>query len=186
MEWILCRVVESSCFLTRNIAPHISLHDPPYHKTMKKYEDFEGMEAFLFTPRKFAIRTWFCNCLQYPCLFDILVEYNPNRHGQGMMSVFPSQPLCLVLSTSDQDFVSFQPIWCHPHTQIRTILFSRCTNKHSQWETFSQPYFNRIFSNCLFHNSPANGWSYRFRSRGTTGSSMLDHDFGHLCFGRRI
>ena len=23
MEWILCRVVESSCFLTRNIAPHI-------------------------------------------------------------------------------------------------------------------------------------------------------------------
>ena len=26
-------------------------------------------------------------------------------------------------STSDQDFVSFQPILCHPHTQIRIILF---------------------------------------------------------------
>ena len=25
-----------------------------------------------------------------------------------------------------------------------------------------------------------------FLSRGTTGSSILDHDFGHLCFGRRI
>ena len=27
--------------------------------------------------------------------------------------------------------------------------FSRCTNKQSQLETFSQPCFNRIFSNCL-------------------------------------
>ena len=33
--------------------------------------------------------------------------------------------------------------------------FSRCTNKHSQLETFSQQYFNRNFSNCLSHNSPA-------------------------------
>ena len=51
---------------------------------------------------------------------------------------------------------------------------------------FSQPCFKRIFSNCLSHNSPAKGWPYRFRSRGTTGSSMLDHDLGHLCRGRRI
>ena len=28
-----------------------------------------------------------------------------------------------VLSTLDQGFVSFQPILCHPHTQIRIILF---------------------------------------------------------------
>ena len=64
--------------------------------------------------------------------------------------------------------------------------FSRCTKRHSQLETFSQPYFNKIFSNCLSHNSPAKGWPYRFRSRGTTGSSILDHDLGHLCRGRRI
>ena len=51
---------------------------------------------------------------------------------------------------------------------------------------FSQPCFNRIFSNCFSHNSPAKGWPYKFRSRGTTGSSILDHDFGHLCRGRRI
>ena len=25
-----------------------------------------------------------------------------------------------------------------------------------------------------------------FRPRGTAGSSMLDHDFGHWCFGGRI
>ena len=64
--------------------------------------------------------------------------------------------------------------------------FSRCTKKHSQLETFSQPCCNRIFSNCLSHNTPARRWPYRFRSRGTTGSSILDHDLGHLCRGRRI
>ena len=36
------------------------------------------------------------------------------------------------------------------------------------------------------HNSPAEGWPYRFLSRGTTGSSILDHDLGHLCRGRRM
>ena len=64
--------------------------------------------------------------------------------------------------------------------------FSRGTNKHSQVETFSQPYFNKISSNCLSHNSPAKGWPYRFRSRGTTGSSIRDHDISHLCRGGRI
>ena len=64
--------------------------------------------------------------------------------------------------------------------------FWRCTNKQSQLETFSQPYFNRIFSNCLYHNSPDKGWPYRFRSRETTLSSILDHDFSHLSRGRRI
>ena len=48
MELILCEVVESFCLPTRNIVPHTSLHDLPYHKTMKKYEDFEGMDAFLY------------------------------------------------------------------------------------------------------------------------------------------
>ena len=43
-----------------------------------------------------------------------------------------------------------------------------------------------LSQNYLSHNSPARGWPYRFRSRGTTGSSMLDHDLGHLCFGRRL
>ena len=50
MEKILCGVVESSCFLTHNIAPRISSHDLPYPKTMKKYEEFEGMEIFSTPP----------------------------------------------------------------------------------------------------------------------------------------
>ena len=44
-------------------------------------------------------------------------------HDQGKMLVLPNGLLCWVVSTSDQDFVSFKPILCHPHTQIRIILF---------------------------------------------------------------
>ena len=50
MEWILCRVVVSSCSPTHNIVPHTSLHDPPCHTTMKKYEYFEGMVIFSNPP----------------------------------------------------------------------------------------------------------------------------------------
>ena len=35
MEYILCRVVESSCLPTHSIFPHISWHDLPDHKAMK-------------------------------------------------------------------------------------------------------------------------------------------------------
>ena len=72
MEEILYRVVASSCSPTHNIVPHISLHDQPCHKTMKKYEDFEGMVISLLTPRKFWIQTWFCNFQQYLCLFHCI------------------------------------------------------------------------------------------------------------------
>ena len=142
------------------------------------------MVISLLPSRKFAIQTWLCNCPQYLCLFHIVFVCSPRMHDQGKMLVLPNRLHYWV--ASDQCFVSFQPILCHAHTQIRIILFSRCTNKHSQLETFSLPCFKRIFSSCLAHNSPAKGWPYRFRSRGTTGSSTLDHDFGHLCCGRRI
>ena len=49
MEWILCRVVESSCLLTHNIVPHISWHDLPYHRTTKKYENSRSTEVFQFS-----------------------------------------------------------------------------------------------------------------------------------------
>ena len=60
------------------------------------------------------------------------------------------------------------------------------TNRHSQFGTYSHLSFNQTSSNCRFHNSPAKGWPYEFLSRGTTGASILDHDLGHLCRGRRI
>ena len=94
MEQILCRVVESSCLPTHNIATHISLHDPPYHKTMKKHEDFEGMVISLLHQLKFAIQTWFCNGQHYPCLFHIVVECTPSIHDPGKMLVLPNRLLC--------------------------------------------------------------------------------------------
>ena len=81
------------------------------------------MVVFLFHPLKFAIRTWFCNCPQYLCLFGILVECTASFHDPGKMLVLPNRLLCEVISTLDQYFVSFQPNLCHPHTQIRIILF---------------------------------------------------------------
>ena len=94
MEQILCRVVESSCLPTHNIVPHISLHDPPYHKTMKKYEDFEELVISVISPQKFAIQTWFCNCPQYLCLFGSVVECSPIIHDPGKMLVLPHRLLC--------------------------------------------------------------------------------------------
>ena len=94
MEKILYRVAESSCSPTHNIVPHTSLHDQPCHKTMKKYEYFEGMVISLIHPQKFAIQTWFCNCPQYLCLFRIVVECIPSIHDQGKMLVLPNQLLC--------------------------------------------------------------------------------------------
>ena len=111
MELILCRVVESSCVLTHNIVPHISWRDLPCHRTTKRYADFPSMVIFPLLLRKFWIQTWFCNCLQYLCFFHIVFECTSRKHDQGMMLVLPNQFLCLVLSTSDQCFVSFQPIF---------------------------------------------------------------------------
>ena len=123
MELTLCRVVESSGLPNHNIAPHISSHDQPCHKTMKKYEDFEGMVVFLLLP-PFTIRTWFCNCPQYLCLFGILVECTPSIHDPGKMLVLPNQLHCQVVSTSDQDFV-FPANFVSSTCTDKNNLFSR-------------------------------------------------------------
>ena len=111
----------------------------------------------------------------------------PKKHGRGMMLARPNRLLSSVLSTLGQCFIPPQPVLSRPHTQTRMVLFlSLQISIPNLVGTFSQLYFKKMFSNCLFLNSPAKGWPYRFRSRGTTGSSILDHDFGHLSRGRRI
>ena len=185
MELILCGVVESSCLPTHNIVPHTSLHDPPHHKTMKKYEDFEGMKVFLFLPLKFAIRTWPCNCPQYLCLFGIVVECIPSFHDPGKMLVLPNQLLYWVFSTSDWYSVSFQPIWCDPHTQVRTILFHGVQRDIPNVE-FSPSHVSIGFSQIAFPIMVLLKDDRTDSAQGTTGSSILGHDLGHLCRGRRI
>ena len=69
------------CQIAISFHTHTSLHDQPCHKTMKKYEDLERMVVSLLPPRKFVIRTWFCNCQQYLCLFHIVFEYIPSNRS---------------------------------------------------------------------------------------------------------
>ena len=61
---------------------------------MKKYKNSRSMEVVRFLPRKIVIQTWFYNCQQYICLFDMVFEYIPGIHDQGMTLVLPNQLLC--------------------------------------------------------------------------------------------
>ena len=46
LHWSGGRVAGSSCLPAHNIAPHISSHDPPYLKTMKKYEGLREKDGW--------------------------------------------------------------------------------------------------------------------------------------------
>ena len=70
-------------------------------------------------------------------------------------------------------------------------LFSRCTQRHSQLETFSQPYFNQIaFPLTVLPKDDRTDDFFQEERLDlpywTVGSSILDHDSGHLCRGGRI
>ena len=148
MELILCRVVESSCLPTHNIVPHISWHDLPGNKTTKKYANSQSMEVFQFTPRKFVIQTWPCICQQYLCLFHVVFECSPSYHDQGKMW-FSQIDFFMSTFHVGSMFVSFQPILCHPHTQIRTILFHDEQRDIPNLE-FSPIHVSRGFSQIAF------------------------------------
>ena len=107
-------------------------------------------------------------------------------HVQGMMLVLPNPTSLLSIFHIGSRFCFFPANFMSSTYTDKNNPFSRCMKRHSQFGIFSQPCFNRIFSNCLSHNSPAKRRPNRFRSRGTTGSSILDHDFGHLCRGGRL
>ena len=157
MELILCGVVESSCLLTHNIVPHISWHGPPCHMTTKKYAYLPTMVIFQLLLRKFWIQTWFCNCPQYLCLFHIVIEYIP-RYTYSKKNVGSPKSTSLFNTFHIELIFCFFPANLMSSTNTdKNSPFSRCTNKHSQLETFSQPYFTRIFSNCLHHDNPSKG-----------------------------
>ena len=122
-EQILPSVVETFCWITHNIAPHISLHDLAYHKTMEKYEKSQSMEAFLFLPREFAIQTWFCKWVQSKYTWSRKDVESPK-----------STSFCSVIFESDHRFVSCQPILRDPHTQMRTTLFDDVRISIPNWK----------------------------------------------------
>ena len=118
--------------------------------------------------------------------FTLSLSAPPGTHDQRKMLVLPNRLLHLSNFHIGLIFCFSPANYMSSAYTDKNNPFSRCANRHFQLETFSPPCFNRIFSNCLSNKSPAKGWPYRFRSRRTTGSSILDHDLGHLCRGRRI
>ena len=139
------------------------------------------MVIFLFSPRKFANRTWFCNCPQYICLFHIVIEYIASIHDQGKMLVLPNRLLSWVISTSDQGSVSFQSILFHPHTLIRIILFLgvRISILHLE---FSPSHVSIGFAQIAFSIIVL----LKDDRTDSVQEERLGHDFGHLCRGRQI
>ena len=100
---------------------------------------------------------------------------------QGKMLVLPNPLLYCVLSTSDQYCVSFQTILCHPHTQIRIIL---CNDVQRDIPNlgYSPSHVSIGFLKLPFPLQSCQRMTVQIPlSRRTTGSSILDHDFGHLC-----
>ena len=90
VELRLCVTVGSFYSPVRNIFPRISLHYLPCLRTMKKCSRQVSLNkaAFLQRQQRSWIPTYFCDCLQYLCLSDILKGCNPNFRGQGMMLAF--------------------------------------------------------------------------------------------------
>ena len=187
-----CRIVVESFYSpVRNIFPRISLHDLPCHRTMKRQCMSQVSLELLFlvifhssgsNPRfehssviirnilanlTFSLSATQINMVKKWCWFSQVNDFHEYFPHRIYVLFFPAS----LLSSTYTD---------------RKSPFSRLTNKHSQTGTFSQPCFNRTFSNCRSHDSLARGWPHRFRSRRTTGSHILDHDFGHLCSSRRI
>ena len=75
--------------------------------------------------------------------------------------------------------------WVHPkYTWSKNVVDSR----HSQFGTLSYLSSNKFKGRFFFflHCNLTSVWPCKFHSTGTTWSSMLDLDFGHLCRSRRI
>ena len=90
-------------------------------------------------------------------LFHFVFECNPSKHDRGMMQILTSRT-CLLSSFHIGSIFCFFPANFLSSTYTdKNNPFSWCTNRYSQLGTFSQPFCNRIFSNCLSHNSPAKG-----------------------------
>ena len=124
----------------------------------------------------------FCTREPYLRLVYTRVECIPSTPGQEMMLVLSDQRDSSTSSAWDRDFEFFR----HPRTQTRIQLADDAQISTPSLVLSPIHLPTELFQVVFPHRKPASGWPCRFRSRGTTASSMLDHDLGHLCRGRRI
>ena len=98
-------------------------HDLPYSKTTKRIDFFRAWKFFSCSCGIFGIKLGSVFVNNIFAYFTMSLSTSQENIYLRNMLVLSNRLLCWVLSTSDQDFVSSQPIWCDPHTQIRTYLF---------------------------------------------------------------
>ena len=130
---LLSRLV---CQLT--ISFHTFLHDQPAPPAEIRDSNMVlQLSNNIFAYFALSLSAFQVHMIQERCWFsqiDFFIEYFPHR--------------IKILFLSSQFFMS------STYTDKNNPL-SRCTKRHSQFGNFSQPCFNRIFSYCLSHNSPA-------------------------------
>ena len=146
---------------------------------------FPAQVIFQLQQQKFVIRTFLCTDQWLSRSLYIHVQCIPDTHGREMMLVRQDLHFSSTSSTWDSDSAFFDTFLCLPRFPTRiSLVFDEHMDIPNRY--FSHPSPNRTFTNCLPDHNPASGWLYRFRSRGTTGSSMFDQDCGHLRRGSRI
>ena len=123
--------------------------------------------------------TYFFNCLQYSCFFDTLFDCKP-KCAWSRNDVGSSTSTCFMKIYHVGLMFCFLTASCTQIRKVPQLVWQKIPNY-----TFFASVFQSNFLKLSFHNGPARGWPYRFLSRRTTGSSIMDHDFGHLCLGRR-
>ena len=114
---------------------------------MKKYEDFEGMAVFLFT--RGNSRFEHGSVIVHNIFAYVALSLSAPQVRMIQERCWFSQIFHIGLR-----FCFFPANFMASTYTDKNNPFSRCTKRHSQFGSFSQPCFNRIFSNCLSHNSP--------------------------------
>ena len=117
--------------------------------------------------------------------FTFTFEYFPSIHDPEMMWVHQDQHFSSTSSTWDPYSASFQPFFViHVYRQEQSFVFRR-TNRHSLFGAFFPAKSQRNFLE-LSVPQTASGCPFKFRSRGTTESSMFCTWLSRLCRGRRV
>ena len=174
MELQLCIIVESFYSQVRNTFPHISLHDLPCRETCYDFPEALVGSFLLGSSRNpgFKHISVFCHNLIAYCTFSLsTTKYTWSRNDVGSSR---STLLIKIFQVGFTFSVSPAILISSTYTD-KNSPFARLTNKHSQFKTFP----NRVpieLSQIAFPTIVL----------PETGSSISDHDFGHLCFGSRI
>ena len=107
--------------------------------------------TFLSLQQRSWIQTYSCKCRQHLYLFCILVECNPNKHGQGMKDVGSPKSTTFTSTFQIGSKCCFFPASIIASTYTdKNSLSSRCTNKHSQFGNLFPTVLSIGFSQIAF------------------------------------